>query len=115
MWISSDFLWLKKKARVSTGSRAPRSAGCVDRHFILSAPHPLTLCPRKSMIPRTKVSQSYPPALPQQIHFQQTARRNPAPGAPDPERPTRPVKVVGRNLVTPPRDQGGALRKAGWE
>lgn len=84
MWISSDFLWLKKKARVSTGSRAPRSAGCVDRHFILSAPHPLTLCPRKSMIPRTKVSQSYPPSLPQQIHFQQTARRNPAPGAPDP-------------------------------
>ena len=40
MWISSDFLRLKEKARVSTGSGAPRSAGSVDTHFILSATAP---------------------------------------------------------------------------
>ena len=71
MWISSDFLRLKEKARVSTGSRVPRSAGSVDTHFIPSAtaPHPPTLCPRKSVIPRTKVNQSYAPSLPQEIRF----------------------------------------------
>lgn len=53
MWISSDFLRLKEKARVSTGSGAPRSAGSVDTHFILSAtaPPPPDSLPKKEHDP----------------------------------------------------------------
>lgn len=53
MWISSDFLRLKKKARVSTGSREPQSAGSVDTHFIPSdttSPPPNSL-PKKERDP----------------------------------------------------------------
>ena len=53
MWISSDFLRLKEKARVSTGSGAPRSAGSGDTHFILSAtaPPPPDSLPKKEHDP----------------------------------------------------------------
>ena len=80
-----------------------------------------TLCPRKSVIPRTKVNQGYTPSLPQEIRFHRAARRNPIPGAEaEPaaaERPTGPAKAVGRNLAlwVPPWDGGRALREAGWE